>query len=91
MLSRTIKYTSPVVEIKNILHLEFQGTQCLLNNEFSIVLSKRGERKQINIFSHLKWTNKPAKAKIMKFPDFSLTFLVSKISLTILQNSLTFH
>ena len=29
-------------------------------------------------------------AQIMKFPDFSLTFLVFKNSLTNLQNSLTF-
>ena len=29
-------------------------------------------------------------AQIMKFPDFSLTFLIFKISLTNLQNSLTF-
>ena len=36
-------------------------------------------------------TNKPATAKIIKLSDFSLTFLVFKIYLTTLQNSLTFH
>ena len=35
------------------------------------------------LLQHVFW------AKIMKFPDFSLTFLIFKISLTNLQNSLT--
>ena len=54
------------------------------------------ERKKNNIFKHLKWTKYLAATtqiildQIMKFPDFSPTFLVFKNSLTSLQNSLTF-
>ena len=51
-------------------------------------------REKINTFSHFKSSKYLLQhiflAKIMKFSDFSLTFLVFKISLTNLQNSLTF-
>ena len=50
-------------------------------------------RKNDDIFNHLKWisaTEKQFWAKIIKFPDFSLTFLVFKNSPTILQNFQTF-
>ena len=50
----------------------------------SIKRANECEKYPDSILNHLKWTNKPATAKIMKFPEFSLTFLVLKISLTIL-------
>ena len=67
---------------------------CFKSFSFSIVTSgAKPARKKISILNYLKLTNKPARAKveIIKFPDFSQAFWVFKISLTVLQNSLTFH
>ena len=58
-------------------------------------MSERSEQEKNQHFQTLKMDKIPATTQIfltqiMKFPDFSLTFLVFKNSLTKLQNSLAF-
>ena len=80
------RYSVEVIKCLKILINHYK----LLN-----VSSERGEREKNQQFQTLKMDKIPATtqiflAQIMKFPDFSLTFLVFKKSLTNLQNSLTF-
>ena len=75
---------------------KLRGKSVLINHyKLIIVSSERSEHFQNNIFKPLKIDKIPATtqillAQIMKFPDFSLTFLIFKISLTNLQNSRIF-
>ena len=75
---------------------KFWGKTFLINHyKLLTVSSERGEREKNQQFQTLKMDKIPATtqiflAQIMKFPDFSPTFLIFKNSMTNLQNSLTF-
>ena len=72
---------------------KFGGKTFLINHYKLLIVSS--EREENQHFQTLKMDKIPATAQIflaqiMKFHDFSLTFLVFKNSLTNLQTSLTF-
>ena len=93
LVTSSLNCTSLILQMKEIKSLNSFLAQNVL--QVFIVSSERSEReKKINTFSHFKSSKYLLQhifwAKIMKFPDFSLTFLVFKISLTNLQNFRTF-
>ena len=91
----SLNCTSLILQMKQIKYLNSFLAQNVLKLTSLIVSSEWSPReKKSTLFSHFKKSKYLLQhifwAKIMKFPDFSLTFLVFKISLTNLQNSLTF-
>ena len=82
--------TNETNKILNVLKL----TGFLISDFYFIASSARSEREKKSTFFTFQVVKIPPTThifgKIMKFPDFSLTFLVFKISLSNLQNSLTF-
>ena len=100
----SLKCTSLILQMKQIKSLNsFLAQNVLKLTSFHSSEWVKQAREKINTFkkSTLFFTFQIVKipathvqhifwAKIMKFPDFSLTFLVFKISLTNFQNSLTF-
>ena len=91
----SLNCTSLILQMKEIKSLNsFLAQNVLKLTSFLNFEQATRAREKINTFSHFKLSKYLLqhifRAKIMKFPDFSLTFLVLKISLTNLQNSLTF-